>query len=88
MSRRGYFAIPKYSFEETHDADGNPHWKSICQIEGVKGRTSGTSGKKMEAKKKAAYKMLRKVLKGGTVNCKYNLGKKSRLRYVSAGVSV
>ncbi len=64
LSRRGYFAIPKYSFEETHDADGNPHWKSVCQIEGIKGRTSGTSGKKMEAKKKAAYKMLRRVLKG------------------------
>lgn len=64
LARRGYFAIPKYSFEETHDADGNPHWKSICLIEGRKDKTSGTSTKKMEAKKKAAYKMLCKVLKG------------------------
>ena len=26
LARRGYFSIPVYAFEETHDKDGNPIW--------------------------------------------------------------
>lgn len=63
LARRGYFSIPTYTFEETHDKDGNPHWKSVCLIDSNKMKTSGSSTVKKEAKKKAAYKMLCKVLK-------------------------
>lgn len=62
LARRGYFSIPTYAFEEAHDKNGNPVWKSTCCItEESKSFTAKSSSKK-EAKKVAAYKMLQHVL--------------------------
>ena len=62
LARRGYFSIPTYAFEEDHDKNGNPVWKSTCCItEESKSFTAKSSSKK-EAKKVAAYKMLQHVL--------------------------
>lgn len=62
LARRGYFSIPTYTFEEGHDKNGNPVWKSTCCItEEIKSFSAKSSSKK-DAKKSAAYKMLQYVL--------------------------
>ena len=73
LARRGYFSIPTYAFEEEHDKNGNPVWKSTCCItEESKSFTAKSSSKK-EAKKVAAYKMLQHVLndQGGVIMSKW-----------------
>ena len=62
LARRGYFPIPTYEFSETHDKDGNPIWSCECHIEEVKHVTIGQSSVKKEAKKQAAFEMLKYVL--------------------------
>lgn len=62
LARRGYFSIPTYTFDEDHDKDGNPVWKSICCIKEENKSFSAKSASKKEAKKIAAYKMLQHVL--------------------------
>ena len=32
LARRDYFSIPTYEFEESHDDNGNPIWRSRCRI--------------------------------------------------------
>ena len=62
LARRGYFSIPTYTFEEGHDKNGNPVWKSTCCItEEIKSFSAKSSSKK-DAKKSAACKMLQYVL--------------------------
>ena len=63
LARRGYFSIPTYQFEESHDDNGNPIWKSTCCIVEKNQKCSAKSSSKKEAKKVAAYKMLQHVLK-------------------------
>ena len=63
LARRGYFSIPKYKFEETHDENGNPIWDCECSIEELEEVTHGESSSKKDAKKQAAFEMLQFVLK-------------------------
>lgn len=65
LARRGYFSLPTYDFEESHDLDGNPIWDCKCHIEGVETTTKGKSSLKKDAKKQAAFKMLQHVLEEG-----------------------
>ena len=62
LARRGYFSVPKYSFEEGHDEDGNPFWDCECSITEIDESTQGKSSSKKDAKKQAAFKMLQHVL--------------------------
>ncbi|MBR5980110.1 MAG: hypothetical protein IK029_04880, partial [Oscillospiraceae bacterium] len=62
LARRGYFPLPKYGFSERYDKNGNSVWTARCVITGEKKRFTGTSSSKREAKKHAAYRMLRYVL--------------------------
>ena len=62
LARRGYFSIPKYSFKESHDEDGNPVWSCECDIKEVDEITYGESSSKKNAKKQAAFDMLQLVL--------------------------
>ena len=62
LARRNYFSIPTYSFEESHDENGNPIWVCRCEIkEYSKSYTSKSSSKK-DAKKLSALKMLKYVI--------------------------
>ncbi len=62
LARRGYFSIPVYEYKQTCDKDGDPVWESTCRIaEQDRSFSAGASSKK-EAKKSAAYKMLKYVL--------------------------
>ena len=62
LARRGYFSIPEYFFSQTHDQNGNPVWTAECSIKEYGERFSGTSSSKKDAKKDAAFGMLRFVL--------------------------
>lgn len=62
LARRGYFSIPKYSFEESYDENGNPVWSCECDIKEVDEITYGESSSKKDAKKQAAFDMLQLVL--------------------------
>ncbi len=35
LARRDYFSIPTYEFEEAHDDNGNPIWRSRCRIKNM-----------------------------------------------------
>lgn len=62
LARRNYFSIPTYEFEESHDNDGNPIWRSRCRIKEYEKSFSSTSSSKKEAKKLAALEMLEYVI--------------------------
>ena len=62
LSRRGYFPLPKYDFEQEYDKDGNPIWQCRCSIEGYPPQTGEKCSSKRDAKKSAALKMLFYVL--------------------------
>lgn len=62
LARRGYFSIPSYEFEEKYDKNGNPVWKCFCNIKERKDSFSSVSSSKKDAKKSAAFKMLKNVL--------------------------
>lgn len=55
LARRGYFSIPTYNFEETHDNNGNPIWKCECHIDEEDYFFDETSSSKKDAKKGAAF---------------------------------
>ncbi len=63
LARRGYFSIPVYSFKEIHDRDGNPIWNAECHIAEYPITMNSRNTSKKEAKKNAAFKMLKYVLK-------------------------
>lgn len=63
LARRGYFPVPTYDFSEEYDDNGNPIWQSKCRIEGESKVYKAKASSKKEAKKQAAYKMLKYVLK-------------------------
>ena len=62
LARRGYFSIPAYEFEETHDENGNPVWGCECSIKEIDEQMYGESSSKKDAKKQAAFEMLLYVL--------------------------
>lgn len=62
LARRGYYDLPEYEYEETHDNDGNPVWTVKCRIEGLNYYFGHASSSKKHAKKLAAFKMLNYVL--------------------------
>ncbi len=62
LARRGYFSIPQYHFKEAHDENCNPIWYCECSIEEIDDVTHGNSLSKKDAKKQAAFEMLRYVL--------------------------
>ena len=62
LARRNYFSIPTYEFEESHNNDGNPIWRSRCRIKEYEKSFSSTTSSKKEAKKLAALEMLKYVI--------------------------
>ncbi|MCR5835757.1 MAG: hypothetical protein K6G88_04560 [Lachnospiraceae bacterium] len=64
LARRGYFSLPKYEYFEEHDNNGNPKWKVECHIEEVEYYFDAESSSKKNAKKEAAFDMLKYVLYG------------------------
>ena len=62
LARRGYFSLPTYNYYEDYDEDGNPIWRCKCHIS-EKDIYESTASSKKDAKKDAAWRMLRHVLK-------------------------
>lgn len=62
LARRGYFSLPEYVYEESHDENGNPIWHVRCLIEGQEYSSEAIGSVKKQAKKQAAYNMLMYVL--------------------------
>lgn len=62
LSRRGYFSLPTYDFEQGYDKNGNPIWKCECHIEEYDTYYWSKSSSKKDAKKSAAFEMLQYVL--------------------------
>lgn len=63
LARRGYFSVPSYKFAEEYDRNGNPVWKCSCHIREKEKYFYASSSSKKEAKKIAAFEMLKYVLK-------------------------
>ena len=62
LARRGYFSVPTYAFEQSYDRDGNSIWESECHIAEYDTPFWAKSTSKKDAKKSAAFKMLKYVL--------------------------
>ncbi|MDE6020083.1 MAG: hypothetical protein K2H01_03660, partial [Ruminococcus sp.] len=62
LARRGYFSIPTYDFEQKYDSNGNPVWNCECHIEEYDTYWCAESSSKKDAKKTAAFGMLKFVL--------------------------
>lgn len=62
LARRGYFSLPTYDFELEHDRDGNPIWKCECHIKERNTYFWSQSSSKKNAKKSAAFEMLKYIL--------------------------
>ena len=62
LARRGYFSIPTYNFSQKYDSNGNPIWICECHIEEEEYYFDATSSSKKDAKKSAAFDMLKYVL--------------------------
>lgn len=63
LARRGYFSLPIYDFELNHDENGNPIWRCACHIAEKPKDFKAKSSSKKDAKKSAAFEMLKYVLK-------------------------
>jgi ribonuclease III len=61
LARRGYFSIPIYEFVQQYNENGNPVWKCDCYIDEYDSYFSSISSTKKDAKKKAAFEMLKFV---------------------------
>lgn len=62
LARRNYFSIPTYDYKQSYDKDGNPIWLCECHIAEKSTYYDATASSKKNAKKAAAYKMLKYVL--------------------------
>ena len=62
LARRGYFSLPTYEFEQAYDRNGNPIWTAKCCIEEAEYYFESSSSSKKDAKKDAAFEMLKHVL--------------------------
>ena len=56
------FSIPFYKFEQQYNTNGNPVWKCTCHITEAAIFFSAKSSSKKQAKKQAAYQMLKYIL--------------------------
>lgn len=65
LARRGYFSIPTYDFNQRHDKNGNPIWECECHIVEYDTYFCAKSSSKKDAKKAAAFEMLKYVLSKG-----------------------
>lgn len=61
LSRRGYFSLPEYEFDQSYD-NGNPVWNCTCSIKEFNKQFSSESSSKKDAKKAAAFEMLKFIL--------------------------
>ncbi|MCM1056814.1 MAG: putative dsRNA-binding protein, partial [Firmicutes bacterium] len=62
LARRGYFSIPVYDFKQKYDNNGNPVWQCTCHIKEITKHFLANSFSKKNAKKQAAYQMLKYAL--------------------------
>ncbi len=62
LARRNYFSIPTYNYKQSFDKNGNPVWLCECHIAEKSTYYHATASSKKNAKKAAAYKMLKYVL--------------------------
>lgn len=62
LARRGYFKLPEYVYEESHDENGNPFWAVKCKLTDQERTFSSVNSSKKVAKKEAAFKALQYVL--------------------------
>lgn len=62
LARRDYFSLPEYVFSNEYDDNGNPVWKCECHIKEADVYYWATRSKKKDAKKQAAFAMLKYVL--------------------------
>ena len=62
LARRGYFSLPTYNYYEEYDEDGNPIWRCECHISEEDIYYWSTASSKKDAKKDAAWGMLKHVL--------------------------
>lgn len=62
LARRGYFSIPTYQFSQGYAENGNPVWKCECHIREEARTFQAKASSKNEAKKTAAFKMLKYIL--------------------------
>lgn len=62
LARRGYFSIPTYGFKQKYDKNGNPIWMCECHIKEYDTYYSSKSSSKKDAKKTAAFEMLKFVM--------------------------
>ena len=62
LARRGYFSMPVYRFNISHDENGNPEWSCTIEISEVGKSFSAFSSSKKAAKKDSAFSMLNYVL--------------------------
>lgn len=62
LARRGYFSVPTYDFEQEYDDNGNPVWYCECHIKEYDTYCYAKSSSKKDAKKSAAFEMLKCVL--------------------------
>lgn len=62
LARRGYLSIPTYDFEQKYDDNGNPVWSCECHIDEYNTYWYAESSSKKDAKKTAAFGMLKFVL--------------------------
>ena len=62
LARRGYFSIPYYEYVQEYDSNGNPIWKCTCHIAEITSYFCAKSSSKKDAKKQAAYQMLKYTL--------------------------
>ena len=63
IARRGYFSVPQYEENVSYDDNGNPIWTMTCIIPEKKKTFSAKNSVKKIAKKQAAFKMLKHILK-------------------------
>lgn len=62
LARRGYFSLPTYEFKQVHDENGDPVWTAECHVEEAEYYFDSSASTKKDAKKDAAYQMLKYVL--------------------------
>ena len=62
LARKGYFSLPTYDFKQSYNKDGNPEWESTCRIKEETKYFKSKASSKKEAKKSAAFEMVKFVL--------------------------
>ncbi len=62
LAQKGYCEMPKYIFMEYHNESGNPLWYCDCVVKDCNITYSSSASTKKEAKRKAAYSMLKTII--------------------------